>query len=656
MAGDDSASRMADPNREGASARKGWERDAWICVGLWALTLAVFAQVWRFEFLLYDDVLYVTRNPVVLNGLTWEGLRFAFADLSSGLWNPLTWLSHMLDVELFGLNPAGHHLVNLALHVANVILLYLVLREMTGTRWRSALVAALFAIHPLHVEPVAWIASRKDVLSTLFLLATIGSYARYVRGRGWSWYALMIGAFALGLMTKPMLVTLPVFLLLLDYWPLRREAATASGFRHWVPRLAEKVPLFVLAAVGGIVTIAAARLGGSMKSVDLFPMTDRLANATASYAAYLWKTLWPSGLAGFYPHRGAKMGFSEIAIAGCAFLAVSMAVAAFGRRRRYLVTGWLWYVVGLAPVIGIIQIGSHGMADRYTYVPLIGVFVALVWGGESLLPRHVRMRKAAMIASAGVVLAFGISAWVQTTYWHDTERLFRRAIAVTDDNDTALTNLGAALTERGQLDEARECLRQALEIDPEHPKALTGLGRVEYMSGNLQQALNLYEVALEHMPDLPEARINRGAALADLGRYDEALVEYDEAIRLLPSYADAHANAGNALLLKGSADAAVARYETALSLAPRHPRALAGLGCALIALERYEQAAAALEQAVAVEPANPDNHYYLGTAYGRLGRLGEAEAHLVRALELAPGHLGAKAGIEWLRQENGVSR
>ncbi len=517
------------------------------------LVVSVYWGVGDHGFVNIDDDLYVYENPAVLRGLSLDGVSWAFRSTHAFNWHPLTWLSHMLDVELFGPSPGWHHRVNVLYHLLNTVLLFGVLWRMTGGLWPSAFAAALFGVHPLHVESVAWVAERKDVLSTLFWLLATGAYARYARRPGTARYLLVMGLFALGLLCKPMLVTLPLALLLLDYWPLGRMAppggaAAVPGRVHWpaVPALVrEKVPLLALSAASCAVTYVAQARGGTVGQWEHYPLAARAVNAFGAYAAYLGKAVWPSSLAVYYPHPASVgAGVPAWAAAGWVLLFCGLFAAALGasRRRPYLAVGWLWYVGTLVPVIGLVQVGGQSHADRYTYVPLIGIFVAVAWGVPSLLAGW-RQRRVALGALAGAsLLALSAAAWAQAGYWRDSVALFTRAAAVTDGNWLALYNLGHACNRLGRHPEAVDHFREALRIKPDYANGWNNLG-VSYIGlGRHGDAIGCFREALRLRPDLAEAWNNLGVCHGAFGRFSEAAGCFREALRLRPDYPDAQRN------------------------------------------------------------------------------------------------------------------
>jgi Flp pilus assembly protein TadD len=525
-----------------------WRRyAAWAVCGLLLLAIGlVFGQTIRHEFVNYDDNEYVYENPHIIHGLTAGDIGWVFTQCPSANWHPLTWLSHILDYRLYGLDAGGHHATNVLLHAATAILLFLVLRRMTGELWPSALVAAIFAIHPLRVESVAWIAERKDVLSGLFFMLTLLAYLGYAR-RPFSLvrYLTVIVLFALGLMAKPMLVTLPFALLLLDYWPLRRVALrTATPGRglttgNW-HLVVEKIPFFALAAASCVATTLAQ--GRAFVAVEAMPFPVRISNALVSYVAYLGQFFYPVGLAVFYPHPGADVPLWKPIAAFFTLTAISVAALVWRRRCPAVLVGWFWYLGMLVPVIGLVQVGSQQMADRYTYLPQIGLCIALVWGAAQAVaswPSH----RWLFGAGSALVLAILMScAWRQTTYWRDSETLWNHALACTSRNALAHNNLGYELFNRGRLDEAIAEYRKTMEVMPNDVKSHSYLGRALADSGRFDEAIAQYRKALEIMPDYPEAHDNLGIALAGGGRFDEAVVEYQAALKAKPDFADAYNN------------------------------------------------------------------------------------------------------------------
>jgi protein O-mannosyl-transferase len=610
-----------------------------------ALTLAAFWGVLGSDFVNFDDNRYVSENPHVLEGPTGESVAWAFTAVEQANWHPLTWLSHMLDVRLFGLDPGKHHLTSLLLHAANATLLFLLLVRMTGALWRPALIALLFAVHPLHVESVAWIAERKDVLSALFWLLTLGAWLSYLRARTAVRYAAVVALYALGLMAKPMLVTLPFTLLLLDFWPLKRLALPLGKSAAKLSRLLlEKAPLFAMSAASCVVTVIAQRSGGSVETLQDFSAVERLANAAAAYVAYLGKTLWPASLAVFYPHPHGVVAWSAVL---SALVLAASTVLALGlvSKAPFVPFGWLWYLGTLVPVIGLFQVGAQGMADRYTYLPLVGIFVAISWGLAELAKRSRSARLAVAVASVAAVLALSAVTRAQVRHWADSVSLFDHALEVTSENWMAHTNLGVALFDQGRTDEAIGHYTEALRIWPGFAEAHNDLGLALVRQGRIPEAIGHYDEALRLSPNLVDARNNLGTALARQGRTAEAIAQFEEALRLSPRTAGIRFNLGNAFLAAGRFAEAVEQFDGALSLTPSYAEAANGAGLALTRMGRWPEAADRFRQALAVRPDLAEAHNNLGIALARTGRLPEAAEQFRRALAIQPGYAEAGANL-----------
>ena len=529
------------------------------------MTWAVFGQTLSYPFVNYDDGTYVYSNPVICGGLSLRNIAWAFTHIHSQNWHPLTTLSHMLDVQLFGLNAGRHHFVNVNLHTAGVLMLFLVLRILTGATWRSAFVAALFAIHPLHVESVAWIAERKDVLSGLFFMLTIGAYARYARSEARIlWYAMMAIMLSLGLMSKPMLVSTPIILLLLDYWPLGRLTDWPT-FRKLI---VEKLPLLLLVAGSCVATVLAQR--EATGSAAELPLSWRLQNAAASYVLYIGQMFWPTRLAVFYPHSENTLPLWWVGLS--VSLLFGMTLLAFLTRKRhpYILTGWLWYVVMLVPVIGIFQVGLHGHADRYTYLPQIGLSIMVTWAAVELV-KGSRLRLVGLTSAAIIALmALGGMAWRQVTYWKDSETLWTRALAVTPNNDVALAGLGGVLLEAGKVDDAIAHLRSALRIRPDNPEVHSALADALMRSGQTQEAASHWEKTVALQPEGVQARDKLGALLVQQGRLSDGLAQWRESLKY--DRDDANALSNIAWVLAAAPDSATRDGAQAVALARRASR------------------------------------------------------------------------------------
>jgi protein O-mannosyl-transferase len=559
-----------------------------ICVGLVAITFAVFAQTLGHDFVNYDDPVYVSENHQIQAGLNWRNIIWAFTHIHSNNWHPLTTMSHMLDCQLFGLKPGAHHFVNVLLHTIAVILLFILLAQMTGNVWSSAFVAALFAIHPLHVESVAWMSERKDVLSGLFFFLTLLAYFYYTRKPGVGRYVTMSILFACGLLSKPMLVTLPIILWLIDYWPLNRfEKSTALKL------IVEKIPLLLLSAGSAVATLIAQR--GGIVQIGHLPLTWRAANAVSVYLIYIWQMIWPANLALIYPHPG-RLPFWETASASALLVLVTAGVFILRKRQPYLITGWLWYLIMLLPVIGLIQVGSQAHADRYTYLPQIGLYFAATWGFVDLWRSFQYRREVFSVAAPLVIAVLAWRSWIQTGYWHDTDRLWNRTFAVTRQNDIAHFNMGEYLLRSHRLDEAITQFEIVLASHPNQPDANFQLGSAFMEKGELEPAIRHFERTLKIQPDNPEAETNLANVLLKSERVEEAVAQYRNVVRYEPSSALAHYNLAVGLHRLGALPEAIVHYKEALRLDPHYPDADHFLGQALLQNGQPDEARLHLEK------------------------------------------------------------
>jgi len=565
----------------------GLSRGPWIVCGLLALlTLLAYWPVRQHEFLVYDDPGYVTENPMVRAGLTWAGVKWAFTTAHAGDWQPLTFLSHMLDCQLFGLDAGKHHLVNVLLHTLNALLLFLLLLRLTGALWRSGMVAALFAWHPLRVESVAWAAERKGVLCAFFGLLALAAYVRYAQKRERAKaasldYGLALFFFGLGLMAKPVLVTLPFALLLLDYWPLQRSSGSGSRVSRWYRLALEKWPFFALTAASCVVTFLAMQRSGSLAPLESHPLLFGCENAVISYANYLIETVWAVNLT-LIRLLPKQFPWEQAAAAAALLGAISWLIWRARRQKPYLLTGWLWFLGMLVPVIGLVQQGLQAMADRYTYLPQIGVFIGVTFAVGDPAARR-RLRPAMLISLAALVLAGSlIATGRQLRFWRNSERLFGHALAVNKDNYIADFNLGVALYERGRADEALCCFQKALEIQPNYAEAHNNLAAALMNRGQLKEAVAHLHRALEIQPRNADAQCNLGNALLQMGQIDEAIAHYHKALEFEPNCAGACNNLGVAFLRKGQLDAAIARFQQALKIDPGFIPAQKSLRAALL--------------------------------------------------------------------------
>ena len=623
---------------------------------LFLLVAGIFLPAVTDAFISYDDPVYVTDNAHVKAGLTWASARWAFQSTEASNWHPLTWLSHMTDVELFGLQPWGHHLTSLLMHALNAVLLFAALRRMTGALWRSLFVAALFGLHPLHVESVAWVSERKDVLSTTFWMLVLWAYALRAdaarsRGPGGpAFYGLALLFFTLGLMCKPMLVTLPCVLLLLDCWPLKRWDGSLGGARRL---LVEKIPFFALSAAACAVTLYAQGRGEAVASTEDFPLGVRTANALVAYCRYLGKCFVPARLSVFYPDLGDQPPFSDTLLAVLLLAAITVVAAAFVRRRPYLLIGWLWFLGTLVPVIGLVQVGGQSMADRYSYIPLVGVFVMAAWAAEDLTSTWAHQRGVLGLAAGAVLASLAALTSLQLSYWRDGTRLFRHALAVTPNNWVAHANLYATLS-RSSAPEATAELRETVRILATVAETHDRKGvELERTPGHTQEAIKEFRAAVRIMPDIAEPHYNLGTALAKMpGHMPEAVDEFRAAVRLRPDFADAHFNLGTALAsMPNGRDEAVTEYETAVRLRPDNYPAHLGLAYLLSGIPgRTSESIAEYQAAIRLSPEFYQAHFNLGMVLSGIpGRTAEAIGQFEAALRAKPDLERAREMISRLR-------
>jgi tetratricopeptide (TPR) repeat protein len=631
-----------------------------ICIFLVVTTLAVYWQVLDNGFVDYDDDVYVTENIRVHKGVTFDSLTWAFTSSHSANWHPLTWISHMIDCQLYGLNPSGHHLTSLLFHVANTLLLLLILVRMTGALWQSSFVAALFALHPLHVESVAWVAERKDVLSTFFMMLTVWAYLFYVKKGKVRRYLMVVLFFVLGLMSKPMLVTLPFILLMLDFWPLGRlclirdtqnvVTGQHTDERSNIFRLVwEKVPFFALAVVSSVVTFIVQERGGAVKLLEMYSIQTRIINAFVAYIEYIVNMIWPVKLTVLYPHPGNSLLLWKGVVAGLALVLITILVIRNARKIPYLAVGWFWYVVTLIPVIGIVQVGSQAMADKYTYITLIGLFVVIAWGANDLLSKWPH-RKTWLGTLAAILLpVLVVLTWKQVQYWENSITLFKHTLKHTSNNLIIHNNLGFALDKQGRTEEAIEHYIQALRLKPDYAEAHNNLGIALDRQGRTEEAVEHYLQALRLRPDYAQAHNNLGIALDKQGRTEEAVRHYLQALRLRPDYVQVHNSLGFALDKQGRTEEAVKHYLQALRLKPDYAEVHDNLGIALDKQGRTEEAIEHYLQALQLKPHisfaidlfRAEVHNNLAIAFAKQGRTEEAVEHYLQALRLKPDYAEA---------------
>jgi tetratricopeptide (TPR) repeat protein len=612
-------------------------------LALIAITVFVYEPVRHFGYVLYDDLEYVSGNANFQGAPLWQSIRFVLTTTRAGGWAPLTGVSHVLDVQLFGKDAGPQHVENVVFHVLNSLLLFGLFFRMTREWKPSAFVAALFAVHPLHVEAVAWIAERKDVLSTFLFLLTIWVYVSYTRKPGWPRYLLALFLFALGSMSKPMVVTLPGVLILLDVWPLRRVRLERGQSRQWLKLVYEKIPFLAVAAATAAITVWATISKGGVTSVGALPLTQRFTNATISYAAYIRDMFWPANLAPFYPYEAYATW--AVALSMAVLLAVTVFTVLNGRSRPYLLTGWLWYVVMLAPVSGIIQAGSQSRADRFTYVPIIGLFIMISWGVPQLLA-HWRYRDMALSAAAGLLIcACAVLARHQVQYWENAFTLWQHALEATTGNYVAHTVLGYALADEGRVDEAMGHYREALAVQPNFAEAHNSLAIALARQGRFDEAIPEFKAAVDLAPAAPLTHYDLGFALAANGRLGEAIAQYSEAIRQDPGYIEALTKRGDAYQLENRLDQAIADYNEALRIQPNFPDALDNLGLALATQGKYDEAVARYNQALRARPDFAEAHNNLGSALTNQGKYSDAIAEFNEALRLQPNNQLARENL-----------
>ncbi|MCJ7772589.1 MAG: tetratricopeptide repeat protein, partial [Desulfobacterales bacterium] len=572
--------------------------------------------------------------------------------LEYGNWHPLTWLSHMLDYQLYGLNPGNHHITNVLFHILNTLLLFVIFEKVTGHLWRSAFVAILFSLHPMHVESIAWISERKDVLSTFFLMLTIWSYIRYNEKYKTSSYVFAILFYAMGLMSKPMVVTLPFVLLLLDYWPLKRF--TIEGKRdppkirdHHIHfrLLFEKIPFLLMAIVSSVLTYIAQSRGGAVTSFDTLPFINRVSNAIHSYVHYIYKMIFPSKMAIFYPHPILIPTWMFI-INFSIILFLTILFVKLSSRYRYLFVGWFWYLGTLFPVIGIIQIGKQAMADRYTYIPYIGLFIIITWGISDLLERYQWKKKKIAAVTALITILLMTTAWIQTRYWSNNIKLFQHAVEVTKNNSVANQYLGLAYVSNGMIDKGIEHYLLALRVDPHYQIAHNNLGIALARKGRISEAIFHYQEAIRINPKDAKAYNNLGGALLTMGNADDALKQYRKALLLDSNYADAYYNIGIVYHTKGNLTNAISNYMKAIEYSPDNSKAHTNLGVALEMKGKTSKAIKHYEMALRLNTNLPEANYHYANALFKKNKFKESIIYYKKVLEIQPKHSGAKSGLK----------
>lgn len=638
------------------------EKHLLLCISviLVLLTLIVYARTLGHDFVNFDDPRYVYENPPVKAGLTWAGVHWAFVTGHESNWHPLTWMSHMLDCQIYGVPkhpdslsdgdehrpPWGHHLTNLLLHMASTILLFLLLFRMTGFAWRSAFVAALFAVHPQHVESVAWLAERKDVLSAFFWIVTMHAYVSYCKRPAAGRYMLVILSFALGLMSKPMLVSLPLILLMMDYWPMRRFGSVPS----W-KLIVEKLPLLAMTAVSSVITFLVQQGGGAVGRTEVFPIGVRAANACVSCVTYITKMIWPSNLSIYYVHPGHTLPTWQVIGAAAILIAVTTAAIQMRKSRPYVLAGWLWFIVTLIPVIGLVQVGSQARADRYTYIPLVGLFILITWlvsepfvtrapapvaskkGKKRIEPiATARPNTGLVLAACVVVLIFTICGFVQAGYWKNSETLWTHTIDATGRNPLAEKMLGEYFEKEGKLDDAMEHYQNAVDIKPTFIEARNNLGALLARQGRTDEAIQTYEEALKYAPPYsgagrPNTAIvenNLAHQLVNAKRYGEAIAHYQAALRMLPKSPSIHCDYGVALAYSGKPGEALRELKESLRIAPKRAATYASLGLVYAMMNQQDTTIRESQQAVHLDPSCKEAYNNMAVAYAIKGDFAQA--------------------------------
>ncbi len=636
----------------------------------WYIFTCLFLILWTFllywpahnhSFIYYDDIEYVVNNPHVNSGLNWQNIQWAFNIGYASNWHPLTWLSHMMDCQFFGKDFSQHHMVNVYFHIANTLLLFIVLHRMTKALWASAFVATLFAIHPLHVESVAWLAERKDVLSTFFWMLTMLAYALYTEKPNTTRYITTLLLFALGLMAKPMLVTLPFVLLLLDYWPLERIRIESKAENNDLQNqsskgkapakkisalILEKVPFFILSLASGILTFLAQRAGGSVVSAESLSLKTRLANAIISYTAYIEKMFWPSRLAVLYPHPVSQLPLTKILFSALLLVLITVLCIYLARRLKFLAVGWLWYMGTLIPVIGIVQVGAQAMADRYTYVPLTGLFVILAWTVREVILRYQRLKPLLAFSVAIMLFALSLCSLVQLHHWQDSSTLLKHTIDVTEDNHIILTNYANILRHDGQVDEAIKLYYKALQIRPNLPQAYNQLGLAMLDKGNDKEAIACFQKAIELTKNnranrkkaevFAKANYNLANTLRKKQRFEEALLYYNKALEITPNDVDTLHGLGVTSAELKYYDQAIDYYRRALQIQPNHIITHGRLGMVLADIGKIDEAIEHFKIVLEVRPDDVEMHFNLGALLQKQGKTDQAIQSYRRALEIDP--------------------
>ena len=590
-----------------------------------AAIIAVYWPVYNYNFVKYDDDTYVTNNTNIQSGLNWKSICWAFTTGYASNWHPVTWLSHILDYQLFGSWAGGHHLTNILFHILNTIVLFYVLMRMTGAIWPSAFVAAVFALHPLHVESVAWVAERKDLLSTFFWLLTMWAYILYVKKLKFKWYLTAFLMFVLGLMSKPMLVTIPFVLLLLDYWPLGRK------FSYKL--VVEKTPFFICSIASCTVTYLIQKSGAAITNIKTFGVQARISNIILSYATYIGKMIWPGRLAVLYLYPVDGLSLIKVGISGLVLLLISIYFIYAARHHRFLTTGWLWYLGTLVPVIGLVQVGAQAMADRYTYITLTGLFIIIAWGAKELAAKRHSLVLSLLVV---VLAAWALTASRQLKYWKNSLTLFEHTTQITENNFIILNNYIACLNEAGRFDEAIEQFSRLLKMKPDSPGVHNDFGFALLNAGRVPQAAEHFQLALKYKPDFPQAYYNFANALKKQGRFEEAVSCYKRALKLKPDYIDAYINLTSAFISLKKFDEAAESCNKVLEFDPCNVFAHGHLSMVLANTGKIDEAIKEVRFVLNFRPNDAQMHRNLGLFLESKGQIGEAIKSYRTALQIDP--------------------
>ncbi|MCE5339768.1 MAG: tetratricopeptide repeat protein [Planctomycetaceae bacterium] len=581
-----------------------------ISICLAAAIVAVYWPVYKYDFVKYDDDAYVTDNKNIQSGYTWENLKWTFTTRQASNWHPLTWMSHTLDYRIFKWHAGGHHITNVLFHIANTILLFYFFKKVTSLLWPAFFVAAAFALHPLHVESVAWIAERKDVLSTFFWLLTMLAYMNYAKDLQIKWYSTTLTLFVLGLMSKPMLVTLPFVLLLLDYWPLERKLNKSL--------VVEKIPFFIFSFLSCVITYICQQKGGAVTGIAAYGFKNRVASIIISYAEYLWKMIWPAKLAVLYPYLAGSFPLIKFIISVLVLLLICVIVIWFGRRHKFLIFGWLWYLGTLVPVVGFVQVGAHTIADRYTYVPLTGIFLIIVFGARQLFQKHV---KVLAVLGVAILIVWGVVAAGQVKYWKDSLTLFKHTLQVTKKNYIIMTNYAASLNDAGRYEDAITYSRELIEMRPNSPENHNSLGCSLLNVGKNDEAIDEFRLALKYKPDFPQAYYNLGIAVSEFNNFEKAVIFFQKAIDCKPDYIEAYVK----------------------------------LAATLNDLQRFAETVEACDKALRIAPENVFLHGYRGMALSGVGRIEEAIEEIKYVVNKRPNDVQMRRNLGILLEKKGLN-